>query len=244
VFSAAQRSVLIVDTDQDARAVDAFSQAMAAVTGSSDHSVAVLWAPGTDLSASAGGFADALVSALARTGVIDADFSGTLNERLAKVTDNHGAVLRSSGSPVVVPPLEAIPSTSNDLAGRLRARGDLIGAKDLYQNTYDAQRRILGPDHLDTLASASRLADVMRALGDYLGARELDERNEALRRRLQDEDQVGGGEAAAPAQPGPAVPSRGPRSGRPGSGPSAPGGPLASDEALAALRDKLSGGQS
>jgi small subunit ribosomal protein S1 len=65
---------------------------------------------------------------------------------------------------------------------------------------------------------------------------------EESRAKAEEEAEAGGGEDGAPAPAGPA-PSRGPRGGgRPE--PSAPGGTLASDEALAALRDKLSGGQS
>ena len=103
VLSAAQRSVLIIDTDQDTRAADALGQAVAAEAGSSGRSIALLWAPGTDLTSPSGVFAEALVAALARTGVVDSSFSGTLNERLAMVTGGQSAVLWSFGSPVVVP---------------------------------------------------------------------------------------------------------------------------------------------
>ena len=68
---------------------------------------------------------------------------------------------------------------------------------------------------------------------------------EESRAKAEEEAEAGGGEAAdgEAAQPGQPA-ARGPRGGRPSPEPSAPGGTLASDEALAALRDKLSGGQS
>ena len=190
VFVAAQRSVVVFDVDQGVRVPDALGQAAAAEAVSSGRGIAFLASPETDLTGSSGGFAEALVAALARTSVIDDSLLSTLNERLAAGTGGRGAVVRSFGSPIVLPDLEAIPATSNGLAEQLAARGDLAGAKDVYQSTYHAERRILGADHLDTLTTASRLAGVLRALGEYQAARHLDEGNEALRRRLQDEDGV------------------------------------------------------
>jgi small subunit ribosomal protein S1 len=66
---------------------------------------------------------------------------------------------------------------------------------------------------------------------------------EESRAKAEEEAAAGGAEAGASGQAGQA-PSRGPRGGRGGGESGAPGGTLASDEALAALRDKLSGGQS
>ena len=188
VFGAARRVVVIFDADQGMHAADALVRAAAAETGSSDRSIALLWSPGTDPSRSADGFAEALVAALARTGAIDDNLPAALHERLAAGPGGQDAIVRSFGPPILLPELTAIPATSYDLAGRLKARGDLTGARDLYRSTYDAQRRILGPEHASTLACASRLADTERALGDHQAARELDEENEALRRRLKDED--------------------------------------------------------
>jgi hypothetical protein len=186
-FGTAERAVVIFDIEGDKIPVGALVRAAAAEYGSSGHSIALLWctAPGP------GSFTEALVAALARTGIVDDTLLGTVNERLAAGTGGQDAArwayLSSSGSPISWPELEAIPVSSNDLAGKLRVRGDLAGARDLYQSTYDAQRRMLGADHVDTLTSANRLAGVMRALGDHQAARELDEGNEVLRRHLQDE---------------------------------------------------------
>jgi hypothetical protein len=44
--------------------------------------------------------------------------------------------------------------------------GDLAGARDLHQRTYDARRRVLGEDHPDTLTSATSLAVTLQDLGD------------------------------------------------------------------------------
>jgi small subunit ribosomal protein S1 len=66
---------------------------------------------------------------------------------------------------------------------------------------------------------------------------------EESRAKAEEEVAADGAEAGASGQAGQA-PSRGQRGGRGGGESGAPGGTLASDEALAALRDKLSGGQS
>ena len=186
VFGAAQRAVVIFDVDQDVPVTAALGQA-AAEAVSSDRSIALVVSPETDLTRSSEGFAEALVSALAGTGVIDDSLSSILNER-AVGSGGRSAVVRAFGSSIVLPDLEAIPATSKDLAARLQARGDLVGARDLYRSTYNAERRILGADHVDTLTTANKLALVLRALGEFQAARDLDEGNEALRRRLRDED--------------------------------------------------------
>ena len=48
----------------------------------------------------------------------------------------------------------------------LQALGDVAGARDLLQRTYDTRRRVLGEDHSATLTSAGNLAETLRALGD------------------------------------------------------------------------------
>ncbi len=62
--------------------------------------------------------------------------------------------------------------------GGLRA-GEAAG------EVYEASRRLLGPEHLNTLTSANNLAETRRAVGDAEGARELHEEvYEAFRRLL------------------------------------------------------------
>jgi WD40 repeat protein len=190
LFRVAQRCVVILDLDQDVLMTGALGEAAAAEAASSGRSIALVASPGTDLTRSSGGFAEALVAALAGTSVIDDSLAGTLNKRLAVPQGGPGAVVRSFGSPISWPGLETVPATSNGLAERLAARGDLAGAKNVYRSTYDAERRILGADHIDTLTTASRLANVLRTLGEHQAARDLDKGNEALRSRLQDEDGV------------------------------------------------------
>ena len=56
--------------------------------------------------------------------------------------------------------------SASNLAETLRALGDLAGARDLHQRTYDTRRRVLGDDHPDTLASAGNLASTLHDLGD------------------------------------------------------------------------------
>jgi thioredoxin-like negative regulator of GroEL len=62
------------------------------------------------------------------------------------------------------------------VASALHALGDLAGARDLQQRTYDASCRVLGEDHPDTLTSANNVASALRALGDLAGARDLQQR--------------------------------------------------------------------
>jgi Tetratricopeptide repeat len=59
--------------------------------------------------------------------------------------------------------------SAQELAGCLRALGEIQAARDLDQDTLDRRRRVLGEDHPDTLLSADNLnADLraMRALND------------------------------------------------------------------------------
>ncbi len=191
VFGAARSSVVILDTNPnpnaDADAMDVLDRAFSAAS-SPDRSIALLSSPGAEPSPGDGGFAEAFVAALARTAVIDSSLEIALNDRLAIGADRQHAVMRCFGSPISLPPMTAIPLSSQHLAEKLTAREDLIGARDLYQSTYDTGRRILGPDHADTLVSGSRLARSLRAVGDYQAARELDQDTLARRRRVLGED--------------------------------------------------------
>ena len=46
----------------------------------------------------------------------------------------------------------------NNLAETLQAQGDLTGARKLHEETLAIQRRVLGPEHPDTLTSMNNLA--------------------------------------------------------------------------------------
>jgi hypothetical protein len=61
----------------------------------------------------------------------------------------------------------------NNLAGTLRAQGDLAGARTLLEQDLEVRRRILGEEHPDTLISMDNLAKTLRAQGDLAGARTL-----------------------------------------------------------------------
>jgi len=72
----------------------------------------------------------------------------------------------------------------NNLAATLSAQGDLAGARKLDEETLEIRRRVLGPEHPDTLSSMSNLANALQAQGDLAGARELQEKVFAICRRL------------------------------------------------------------
>jgi len=76
----------------------------------------------------------------------------------------------------------------DNLAGTLRAQGDLPGARALQEKVLEARRRILGEEHPDTLASMNNLAVTLGDQGDLAGARALKEKVlEASRRILGEE---------------------------------------------------------
>jgi hypothetical protein len=74
------------------------------------------------------------------------------------------------------------------LAADLRELGELQAARDLEQDILDRRRRALGPDHPDTLTSATGLAADLRQLGDVEAARALDQDTLVRRRRVLGED--------------------------------------------------------
>ena len=61
-------------------------------------------------------------------------------------------------------------------------------ARDLDQDTLDRNRRVLGDDHPDTLASAHNLAIDLRALGEVQAARDLDQDTLTRMRRVLGDD--------------------------------------------------------
>lgn len=67
----------------------------------------------------------------------------------------------------------------NNLACFLSDKGDLPGAKSIYQRTVEARERTLGPEHPDTLSSLNGLAVLLYAKGDLAGAEPI------LRRALE-----------------------------------------------------------
>jgi hypothetical protein len=76
----------------------------------------------------------------------------------------------------------------NNLAGTLRAQGDLAGARALQEKVLEARRRVLGEEHPDTLTSMGNLASTLRAQGDLAGARALQEKVLEAHRRVLGEE--------------------------------------------------------
>ncbi|HRF06966.1 FxSxx-COOH system tetratricopeptide repeat protein, partial [Accumulibacter sp.] len=76
----------------------------------------------------------------------------------------------------------------NNLAGTLRAQGDLAGARALQEQALAVSRRVLGEEHPATLTSMNNLAGTLRAQGDLAGARALQEQALAVRRRVLGEE--------------------------------------------------------
>ena len=72
----------------------------------------------------------------------------------------------------------------NNLAETLRDQGDLAGARGLQEQVLDLSRRVLGPEHPDTLTSMNNLALTLQAQGDLAGARGLQEQVLDLSRRV------------------------------------------------------------
>jgi Flp pilus assembly protein TadD len=66
-------------------------------------------------------------------------------------------------------------TSMNNLAGTLKAQGDLPGARRLQEAVLKAMKRLLGDEHPDTLGSMSNLAITLQGQGDLLGARRLQE---------------------------------------------------------------------
>jgi tetratricopeptide (TPR) repeat protein len=76
----------------------------------------------------------------------------------------------------------------NNLAVTRRDLGDLLGARDLLEQTLAAFRRVLGDDHPDTLNSMNNLADTLRDIGDSHGARQLLEQALTISKRVLGDD--------------------------------------------------------
>jgi tetratricopeptide (TPR) repeat protein len=70
----------------------------------------------------------------------------------------------------------------------LWSRGQYHQALRLYEQTVTGFRRVLGEDHVDTLALMNNLATTRRALGDLKAARQLHEQTLAASRRVLGED--------------------------------------------------------
>lgn len=58
----------------------------------------------------------------------------------------------------------------NNLAGTLRAQGDLAGARSLEEQVLTVRRRVLGEEHPDTLISMNNLAFTLWHLDEHEGA--------------------------------------------------------------------------
>ena len=62
----------------------------------------------------------------------------------------------------------------NNLADVYLAQGKYPQAEALHRQTLAIRRRVLGPEHADTLASMNNLADIYSAQGKYAQAEALD----------------------------------------------------------------------
>jgi RNA polymerase sigma factor (sigma-70 family) len=72
----------------------------------------------------------------------------------------------------------------NNLAAVLQDQGELEAARQLHERVLTTVRRVLGEDHLSTLASLNNLAAVLQDQGDLVGARSLYEQVLEARRRV------------------------------------------------------------
>jgi hypothetical protein len=75
-------------------------------------------------------------------------------------------------------------TAKHNLAGTLRAQGDLAGARKLHEEVLEARQRILGDEHADTITSMSNLAGTLARQGDLASARGLEEQVVEARRRV------------------------------------------------------------
>ncbi|WP_239576223.1 tetratricopeptide repeat protein [Streptomyces californicus] len=75
-------------------------------------------------------------------------------------------------------------STLGSLADILRSAGAASEELLLRRHTFDAENRVLGPDHPDTLASRTSLANALGGLGEHQEAAELHQQNLADHERV------------------------------------------------------------
>jgi tetratricopeptide (TPR) repeat protein len=72
----------------------------------------------------------------------------------------------------------------NNLAVTLSTQGNLLQGRELHQETLRIQRRVLGADHPNTLATIKNLAAVLSKMGEVAGARTLLEEMLAMKHRV------------------------------------------------------------
>ena len=60
-----------------------------------------------------------------------------------------------------------------NIATAAQMQGDLDGARRLHEAVVEARKRLLGPEHPNTLTSINNLANTLYAQGDLDGARRL-----------------------------------------------------------------------
>jgi tetratricopeptide (TPR) repeat protein len=72
----------------------------------------------------------------------------------------------------------------NNLAGALYVNGQPAEAEKLLRETLDIQRRVLGPEHPDTLLSMGNLAHFLTENGRYTEAEKLYRQTLDIRRRV------------------------------------------------------------
>jgi non-specific serine/threonine protein kinase/serine/threonine-protein kinase len=74
--------------------------------------------------------------------------------------------------------------STNNLANVLYHEGHYAGAEKLYRKTLDIKRRVLGPEHPDTLRSMGNLAFALRSEHHYAEAEKLDRETLEARRQV------------------------------------------------------------
>jgi tetratricopeptide (TPR) repeat protein len=76
----------------------------------------------------------------------------------------------------------------NNIAGTLKAQGNLSEAPEIHEKVLESQRRILGEDHPNTLTSMNNLAETLKAQGKLSEAREMHKKALESSRRILGED--------------------------------------------------------
>jgi Flp pilus assembly protein TadD len=64
----------------------------------------------------------------------------------------------------------------NNLAGTLKAQGNLSEAPEIHEKVLESQRRILGEDHPNTLTIMNNIAGTLKAQGNLSEAPEIHEK--------------------------------------------------------------------
>jgi tetratricopeptide (TPR) repeat protein len=72
----------------------------------------------------------------------------------------------------------------DNLAAVLRRHGKYEAAGEIYQQALELSKKVLGPEHQNTLMSMNNLAAVLRRQGKYEAAEEIDRRALELSKKI------------------------------------------------------------